>query len=74
MTAEARLTEVLADIPRRIVACSGGVDSLALADVAHALDPVNTVIAHSVTPAVPTAATDRVRETAEHLGWNLGTG
>lgn len=66
-----RLVEVLATIPRRIVACSGGLDSLVLADVAHELDPAGTVVAHSVTPAVPVAATDRVRAAAEELGWNL---
>ena len=69
-TPEARLREVLAAHPRRIVACSGGVDSLLLADVASEA-PGTTVVAHSVTPAVPRAATDRVRRVAAALGWRL---
>ncbi len=61
----------MADHPRRIIACSGGVDSLLLADVAHQAEPGTTIVAHSVTPAVPRAATDRVRRTADALGWQL---
>ena len=70
-TPETRLREALAAAPRRIVACSGGVDSLLLADVAHQAAPTSTVVAHSVTPAVPQAATERVRRTAAALGWRL---
>lgn len=66
-----RLREALAAVPHRVVACSGGVDSLLLADVAHAEAPASTVVAHSVTPAVPLAATERVRRTADALGWDL---
>jgi uncharacterized protein len=62
---------VLAAIPRRIVACSGGVDSMLLATLAHRADPNGTVIAHDVTPAVPEAATDRVRAHAATEGWEL---
>ncbi|MDN5914488.1 MAG: hypothetical protein L0I76_05175 [Pseudonocardia sp.] len=58
-------------LPRRVVACSGGVDSLLLADLAHQHCPEGTVIAHSVTPAVPEAATDRTVRTASELGWRL---
>ncbi len=65
------LADALADHPRRIIACSGGVDSLLLADLAHQAAPDTTVIAHSVTPAVPRAATERVRRTAHALGWQL---
>ncbi len=61
----------MADHPRRIIACSGGVDSLLLADVAHQAAPGTTIVAHSVTQAVPRAATDRVRRTADALGWQL---
>jgi uncharacterized protein len=57
--------------PQRVVACSGGVDSLLLADVAHDAAPDTTVIAHSVTPAVPRAATDRVVRVAAEHGWRL---
>lgn len=61
----------LARVPGRVVACSGGVDSLLLADLAHQAAPDATVVAHSVTPAVPRAATDRTVATARALGWRL---
>jgi uncharacterized protein len=66
-----RLTAVLERSPRRVVACSGGVDSLLLADVAHELRPETTIVAHSVTPAVPPSATRRVQQVAADLGWRL---
>ncbi|KUI29282.1 ATP-dependent sacrificial sulfur transferase LarE [Mycobacterium sp. GA-2829] len=65
------VAEVLDSSPRRVVACSGGVDSLLLADVAHELRPNTTIIAHSVSPAVPPSATQRVRQAARELGWRL---
>jgi uncharacterized protein len=54
-----------------MVACSGGVDSLLLATVAHQADPTATVVAHAVTPAVPEAATERVLAIAGSQGWAL---
>lgn len=66
-----RLHAVLAAMGPRIVACSGGIDSLLLAHVAHAADPVATVIAHTVTPAVPGDGTARVVDHAERGEWNL---
>lgn len=65
------LATALAAHPHRVVACSGGVDSLLLAGLAHEAAPRTTVVAHSVTPAVPAAATDRVRRVAGELGWHL---
>lgn len=67
----ARLEQVLADIPARIIACSGGIDSLLLAHVAHRASPSTTVIAHTVTPAVPGDGTARVADHAESEGWTL---
>jgi uncharacterized protein len=66
-----RLEAVLAGIMPRIVACSGGVDSLLLATVAHRADPEATTVAHAVTPAVPGRATGRVLAMAADEGWAL---
>jgi pyridinium-3,5-biscarboxylic acid mononucleotide sulfurtransferase len=65
------LAAALERSPQRVIACSGGVDSLLLADVAHELRPYTTVIAHSVSPAVPPSATRRVQQVAADLGWRL---
>lgn len=66
-----RLHTALTAVVPRIVACSGGVDSLVLATVAHRADPVATTIAHTVTPAVPGADTARVAAAADREGWTL---
>ncbi|WP_232022027.1 adenine nucleotide alpha-hydrolase family protein [Mycobacterium basiliense] len=58
-------------MPDRIVACSGGVDSMLLATIAHRAAPRRTVVAHAVTPAVPAAATARVIAHADTENWNL---
>jgi len=68
---EVALAGVLDGIGRRVVACSGGIDSLLLATVAHRLSPDETVVAHDVTPAVPAQATARVVASAEREGWRL---
>lgn len=65
------LAATLDRYPRRVIACSGGIDSLLLADVAHELRPRTTIIAHSVSPAVPPSATARVQQAADELGWRL---
>jgi len=71
----------LAPHSRLAVAVSGGVDSMTLAAFAHRLHaqkrigPVEMI--HAVSPAVPPAATDRVRARATLEGWHLtvtGTG
>jgi len=67
----ARLHAALATMPSRIIACSGGIDSLLLAHVAHDADPTATTIAHTVTPAVPGDGTARVIDHAERGAWNL---
>jgi uncharacterized protein len=75
MTAEraalSRLEAVLESVPRRVVACSGGIDSVLLATVAHRANPESTVVAHTVTPAVPGADTGRVVAAAAEEGWQL---
>lgn len=53
------------------VAVSGGVDSMTLAFVAHALLGSGATLFHALSPAVPPAATRRVRRYAADYGWNL---
>ncbi len=53
------------------VAVSGGIDSTVLADVAaRALGPGARMV-HAISPAVPAAATERVRRHARAGGWRL---
>jgi len=66
-----RLRETLANYPARLIACSGGIDSLLLATIAHRAAPTTTAVAHTVTPAVPGPGTARVVAFAEREGWNL---
>jgi len=71
----APLAARLARHRRVAVAVSGGVDSMTLAAFAHrlhadgSLGPVEMV--HAVSPAVPPAATQRVRARADRDGWRL---
>ena len=67
----ADLTGWLSGVTPRAVACSGGVDSMLLATVAHRRDPTATTIVHDVTPAVPSTATARVLDHTERNGWTL---
>ncbi len=53
------------------IACSGGIDSLLLATLAHRWAADQTVVVHAISPAVPEAATQRVRDWASREGWNL---
>jgi uncharacterized protein len=53
------------------VAVSGGVDSMTLAAFAHRRAPGRVAAIHAVSPAVPEAATRRVRDLAVAEGWTL---
>lgn len=56
---------------RLAIAISGGVDSLTLATAAHRCPGVAAEMFHAVSPAVPAAATRRVRRLAAREGWRL---
>jgi len=67
-----RLRDVLMSLPRGAIAVSGGVDSMTLSSYAHSLLGFDSVrMVHAVSPAVPRAATERVRAFAGREGWNL---
>lgn len=65
------LHKVIADISPRVIACSGGIDSMLLATLAHRHNGGLTTVAHAVSPAVPAEATRRVRDWARREGWRL---
>ncbi|QDG75396.1 adenine nucleotide alpha hydrolase [Labrenzia sp. PHM005] len=64
------LTGILTEIGPAALAVSGGIDSLTLAAIAVPQSPESRVF-HAVSPAVPRAATERVRQLAMQLGWPL---
>lgn len=68
---QARLLEVLARHPGLSIAVSGGIDSMVLAWLAHRFAAAPVRMVHAVSPAVPPAATDRVRAFAAREGWDL---
>lgn len=65
-----RLAGILVSIPQPVIAVSGGVDSLTLAAFANNLNETTKMV-HAVSPAVPQAATARVRQMAEDRRWSL---
>lgn len=64
------LKSILTDIGDVAIAVSGGVDSMTLAYLASESD-AQVEIFHAVSPAVPEAATARVKAHAETAGWRL---
>jgi uncharacterized protein len=67
---ERAIADVLRGIGSAVIAVSGGVDSMTLAHLA-ARSGAQATMAHAVSPAVPAAATARVREHAARFGWRL---
>ena len=67
----ARITALLAEMREISVAVSGGIDSVTLAMLATQTPNVSVQMYHAVSPAVPSQATDRVKQLARDYGWNL---
>lgn len=66
-----RLGALLASFDRLAIAVSGGVDSTTLGVLAHRLLGSRALLVHAVSPAVPAAATERLRALAEQEGLAL---
>lgn len=66
-----RLRGILARLDGAAMAVSGGVDSLTLATIAHEVLGLRVIMHHATSPAVPAAATERVRRLARAQGWAL---
>jgi uncharacterized protein len=66
-----RLDALTGAMGHAAIALSGGIDSLTLATAAHRVLGGKAVMHHAVSPAVPPAATERVRERAAAAGWAL---
>jgi uncharacterized protein len=65
-----RLEQTLQQAGSKVIACSGGIDSLLLATIAHRSAPAETLVAHASSPAVPADAARRVREFSSAEGWD----
>lgn len=66
-----KLVQILDAQPAMAVAVSGGVDSMVLAFVAGRFSRTRLRVVHAVSPAVPTAATLRVKTHATREAWPL---
>ncbi len=73
MAAEAqeRLEALLRELPAAAIAVSGGVDSMTLAHLAQRVMGDRVTIVHAVSPAVPAAASARVRAHGARYLWRL---
>jgi pyridinium-3,5-biscarboxylic acid mononucleotide sulfurtransferase len=65
------LSRIFDGCSRVAVAVSGGVDSMTLAHLVHAEFGARADFFHAVSPAVPRAATERVKTHAGRGGWRL---
>jgi uncharacterized protein len=68
---ETRLAQAITRHASLAIAVSGGVDSMSLMGFAHRLGAISVKAIHAVSPAVPPAATQRVKARAEAEGWDL---
>ena len=66
------LGQIVQSLAPVALAVSGGIDSMTLAVFAHRLrEESGTTMVHAVSPAVPPAASQRVREWAQRENWDL---
>lgn len=70
-TLQTRLVSALDRHAGLAIAVSGGVDSMILAYIAHRFSQASVTMVHAVSPAVPRAATERVKRYAQQYGWSL---
>ena len=68
---EQRLAGILEGCGEATVAVSGGVDSMTLSSFARRTIGARASMVHAVSPAVPVAATERVKTQAQAEGWRL---
>jgi len=71
MTEKNTLDDILNACPRAAIALAGGVDSMTLAHAAHRTMGERVTMVHARSPAVPEAATTRVRDHAARHSWQL---
>jgi uncharacterized protein len=65
------LKSVLGRFERLAIAVSGGVDSMTLAHIAHGQSRTAPTMYHAASPAVPSAARERIEAHASRHGWHL---
>jgi uncharacterized protein len=74
VTIDGNVAELVSVLDRQAdlaLAVSGGIDSMMLAHIAQRYARVAPTVVHAVSPAVPAAATARVRRHAQLHGWKL---
>lgn len=69
--AQVLLEALLRELPAAAIAVSGGVDSMTLAHLAQRTMGDRVTMVHALSPAVPAAASARVRDHAARYGWRL---
>ena len=71
MQPEERLAAILEECGGATIAVSGGVDSMTLSSFAQRTLEARVTMVHAVSPAVPAAATARVKSQAQAENWRL---